>query len=227
MDISISCGLSPSPTDSEPCGSKSTSSTLRPNSASDAPRLIAVVVLPTPPFWLHIETTRARPWLFTGPGSGRSGIGRPVGPSLGSVTGGRSKGRGSDTGSSSRGSGEGVVRTGGGISPASDVPPALIPRSSTTCRHGDLWSTSGEPRTALRQRQQWGGNPQADREICALAPAWVHRRGVACALTCGGRARQESVGRGARARRVDEVGVLRVLADPALDERAERQHLPG
>src|SRR6478735_3252611 len=153
MDRSISWGLSPSPTESEPCGSKSTNSTLRPYSASDAPRLIVVVVLPTPPFWLHIDTTRARPWVATGPGSGRSGIGRPVGPSLGSVAAltGRSKGRGSDTGSSSRGSGEGRsaggwgVRNRGGISPAAlppaagppdggneppDVPPALIPRSS-------------------------------------------------------------------------------------------------
>ena len=34
------CGLTPRPTDSEPCGSKSTSSTLRPTSASAAPRLI-------------------------------------------------------------------------------------------------------------------------------------------------------------------------------------------
>ena len=59
MVSSIWCGLSPRPTDSEPCGSKSTSSTLRPYSASDAPRLIVVVVLPTPPFWLHIEMIRA------------------------------------------------------------------------------------------------------------------------------------------------------------------------
>ena len=62
MVRSISCGLSPRPTESEPCGSKSTSSTLRPYSASAAPRLMVVVVLPTPPFWLHIETTRALPW---------------------------------------------------------------------------------------------------------------------------------------------------------------------
>ena len=81
MVRSIWCGLSPRPTESEPCGSKSTSSTLRPNSASEAPRLMVVVVLPTPPFWLHIEITRALPWVVTGRGSGRSGIGRPVGPS--------------------------------------------------------------------------------------------------------------------------------------------------
>ena len=55
------CGLTPSPTDSEPCGSKSTSSTRRPSSASAAPRLMVVVVLPTPPFWLHIAITSAGP----------------------------------------------------------------------------------------------------------------------------------------------------------------------
>src|ERR687890_361263 len=81
MVLSISCGLSPSPTESDPCGSKSTSSTFRPYSASDAPRLIVVVVLPTPPFWLHIAMIRALPWMPIGRGSGRSGQGRPVGPS--------------------------------------------------------------------------------------------------------------------------------------------------
>jgi chromosome partitioning protein len=40
MVRSISCGFSPSPTEREPCGSKSTSRTLRPYSAIDAPRLI-------------------------------------------------------------------------------------------------------------------------------------------------------------------------------------------
>ena len=70
---SIWCGLSPRPTDSEPCGSKSTSSTLRPYSASEAPRLMVVVVLPTPPFWLHIEITRACRGSVTGRGSGRCG----------------------------------------------------------------------------------------------------------------------------------------------------------
>ena len=80
MVRSISCGLRPSPTDSEPCGSKSTSSTLRPYSASAAPRLIVVVVLPTPPFWLHIAMTRAPPCLVSRTGSGMNGIGRPVGP---------------------------------------------------------------------------------------------------------------------------------------------------
>ena len=44
---------------------------------------MVVVVLPTPPFWLHIEITRALPWMVIGRGSGSSGIGRPVGPSTG------------------------------------------------------------------------------------------------------------------------------------------------
>ena len=114
MVRSISCGLSPRPTESEPCGSKSTSSTLRPYSASEAPRLIVVVVLPTPPFWLHIETTRAWPWVASGPGSGSTGIGRPVGPISPVVSALRarrghlghrvaSKGRGSVTGAAVRG----------------------------------------------------------------------------------------------------------------------------
>src|SRR5690606_41700453 len=61
------------PTDAAPCGSKSTSSTLRPYSARHAPRLMVVVVLPTPPFWLHIAMMRAGPWLVRGAGSGGAG----------------------------------------------------------------------------------------------------------------------------------------------------------
>ena len=71
-------GSGPRPTESEPCGSKSTSSTLRPYSASEAPRLIVVVVLPTPPFWLHIEMTRALPWVRHRPRLGEVGH-RPAG----------------------------------------------------------------------------------------------------------------------------------------------------
>src|ERR1700751_3122397 len=48
----MACGWMPSPTESAPCGSKSTSRTRWPRSARAAPRLIVVVVLPTPPFWL-------------------------------------------------------------------------------------------------------------------------------------------------------------------------------
>src|SRR3954470_14471130 len=60
----------PRPTDSAPCGSRSTSSTLRPCSTSAAPRLMVDVVLPTPPFWLHIAMTRAGPCSVSGGGSG-------------------------------------------------------------------------------------------------------------------------------------------------------------
>src|SRR5262245_1427198 len=48
----------PSPVEALPCGSRSTISTCSPIAASAVPRLIAVVVLPTPPFWLAIASTR-------------------------------------------------------------------------------------------------------------------------------------------------------------------------
>src|SRR6476660_9560839 len=48
----------PRPVEALPCGSRSTISTRSPIAASAVPRLIAVVVLPTPPFWL--ATTRMR-----------------------------------------------------------------------------------------------------------------------------------------------------------------------
>src|SRR5437868_1134953 len=48
----------PSPVEALPCGSRSTISTRSPTAASAVPRLIAVVVLPTPPFWL--ATARMR-----------------------------------------------------------------------------------------------------------------------------------------------------------------------
>src|SRR5713226_8368426 len=40
------------------CGSQSTSSVLTSAAASEAARLMAVVVLPTPPFWLATAMTR-------------------------------------------------------------------------------------------------------------------------------------------------------------------------
>src|SRR5262249_7720374 len=73
-------------TDRAPCGSKSTSSTRRPCSASAAPRLIVVVVLPTPPFWLQMAAILAGPCESTGSGSGNTGMGRPVGPSTPGLT---------------------------------------------------------------------------------------------------------------------------------------------
>src|SRR6056297_3640083 len=48
----------PRPVEALPCGSRSTISTRAPESASAAPRLIVVVVLPTPPFWLAIAMMR-------------------------------------------------------------------------------------------------------------------------------------------------------------------------
>src|SRR3990170_7082653 len=135
---SISWGLRPSPTESEPCGSKSTSSTLRPYSASEAPRLMVVVVLPTPPFWLHIETTRARVRAPMGPGSGKAGIGRPVGPitsSAGCAPRSRTVSCTGDvtTGSSGRMKGMGSVETtvvgllGWGGLTSGGISPALLP----------------------------------------------------------------------------------------------------
>jgi hypothetical protein len=48
----------PQPIVALPCGSQSSSSTLRCVAASDAARLTAVVVLPTPPFWFATAMTR-------------------------------------------------------------------------------------------------------------------------------------------------------------------------
>src|SRR5437870_5121836 len=49
----------PRPVDALPCGSRSRINTRSPIAASAVPRLIAVVVLPTPPFWLAMASTRA------------------------------------------------------------------------------------------------------------------------------------------------------------------------
>src|ERR1700760_1028132 len=51
----------PRPVDALPCGSESISSTRSPTAARAVPRLMAVVVLPTPPFWLATTSTR-RAW---------------------------------------------------------------------------------------------------------------------------------------------------------------------
>src|SRR5580700_7454324 len=50
--------LIPSPVEALPCGSRSSSSTRSPTAARAVARLIAVVVLPTPPFWLETDSTR-------------------------------------------------------------------------------------------------------------------------------------------------------------------------
>src|SRR6476646_842213 len=81
MDRSTVLRLMPRPAVRFACGSMSTHRTRKPSSASAPARLIAVVVLPTPPFWLAIAITfvtgaspqnlRAgrRPW-----GRGASGV---------------------------------------------------------------------------------------------------------------------------------------------------------
>src|SRR5512132_4196594 len=59
---------------SEACGSRSTSSTLRPRSARPAPKFMAVVVLPTPPFWLATAMTRVIAGSRTALGQARLGV---------------------------------------------------------------------------------------------------------------------------------------------------------
>src|SRR5258708_40298372 len=51
----------PTPVVVLPWGSMSTSKTRRPMSASEAPRFTAVVLLPTPPFWLTTAMMRGVP----------------------------------------------------------------------------------------------------------------------------------------------------------------------
>src|SRR5690348_5039605 len=62
--------------DAFPCGSRSTTSTWVPCSARHAARLTAVVVLPTPPFWLAMVITRQ---------DGGRGHSRSVSPSAASA----------------------------------------------------------------------------------------------------------------------------------------------
>src|SRR5215469_16973748 len=47
----------PTPLEALDCGSQSTRSVRKPSEASEAARLMAVVVLPTPPFWLATAIT--------------------------------------------------------------------------------------------------------------------------------------------------------------------------
>src|ERR1700748_921286 len=50
----------PRPVEALPCGSISITRVGSPTAASAVPRLIAVVVLPTPPFWFATTITRGR-----------------------------------------------------------------------------------------------------------------------------------------------------------------------
>src|SRR5712691_10468604 len=56
------------PVEAFPCGSRSITRIRYPRSASAAPKLTAVVDLPTPPFWFAIATIRATPGCSGGVG---------------------------------------------------------------------------------------------------------------------------------------------------------------
>ena len=231
MVRSISCGFSPRPTDSEPCGSKSTSSTLRPYSASEAPRLIVVVVLPTPPFWLHIETTRAGPCSVSCRGSGIIGH-RPAGraelrlgqPAAGARTGG-GRARAAHLRGWERGKG---LRSSGGISPAAPVAlPAWGNGSSerATCAHPTRSSHDlSTQRLVVDSRATLGPgsdsdnpNPETPRptgksvdELCTAPRAGCTGKGCLCTdLWRTVRPGQPAGGASSSVR------VLRVLVDPA------------
>ena len=193
-----------------------------------------VVVLPTPPFWLHIEITRALPCSVTGLRLGEVGhrtTGRTEGRLL--VLEGRSKGRGSAHGCRLCGgrdgrSGQGrhlgggaAVRAGGVTGNAENEPPALIAHSLVLSTRRLVAGHAGDTRPAVRDKGQGEpGNPQPTRGImlmnCALGPGQVHRQAGACAQVCAQ----------LRACRLalHQVGVLRVPVDPGPDERAARHH---
>src|SRR5665213_2690529 len=87
----------PSPVEALPWGSRSSSSTRSPTAARAVPRLIAVVVLPTPPFWLTTARTRkgasgvdmAQLSQFQDPAGSAAAAGQALGlerPDLGSLS---------------------------------------------------------------------------------------------------------------------------------------------
>src|ERR1700730_13852391 len=103
-------GFSPSPTESAPCGSKSTRSTFAPSAASAAPRLIVDVVLPTPPFWLTTATT-----FPTGRSTGGTGGASTNGASNGASTNGSSISGSSGSGSTSNTTSSSAGASAGGV----------------------------------------------------------------------------------------------------------------
>src|ERR1035437_6903618 len=72
MERRLSSRWNPSPEEQFAWGSQSTRRTLRPWRARQAARLMAVVVLPTPPFWL--TRPRILPMAIQSNGKGGSGI---------------------------------------------------------------------------------------------------------------------------------------------------------
>src|ERR1700724_771623 len=104
-------GFSPSPTESAPCGSKSTRSTFAPSAARAAPRLIVDVVLPTPPFWLTTATTFPTGRSTGGTGAASTNVASTNGASTNgsSISGSSGSGSTSNTTSSSAGASAGGV----------------------------------------------------------------------------------------------------------------------
>src|ERR1700756_3441082 len=74
MEWRLSSRVTPSPEEALAWGSQSTRRILSPSSARQAERLMAVVVLPTPPFWF--TTPRIFPIAFQvkGRGGGRAEV---------------------------------------------------------------------------------------------------------------------------------------------------------
>src|SRR5580704_1629230 len=70
MEWRLSSRPTPRPEEAFACGSQSTRRILSPSSARQAERLMAVVVLPTPPFWF--TTPRIFPMAFQVKGRGRT-----------------------------------------------------------------------------------------------------------------------------------------------------------
>src|SRR5436305_2179455 len=74
MEVARLRALMPRPVVALPWGSRSTTKTRYPSSARAAPRLTAVVVLPTPPFWLATAMKRGS-GRATAVGAVHSGVG--------------------------------------------------------------------------------------------------------------------------------------------------------
>ena len=125
-----------------------------------------VVVLPTPPFWLHIEITRAWPWVVSGFGSGNSGIGRPVGPSTTSRRLVDRLATSSSTGSTRRrpasstvGRDRPLVGSGGRRAPARTGSPRLLGPAPRGRESG--------PSAASRVRWLRSGRGRRSRHVCS------------------------------------------------------------
>ena len=127
IDVSRPRFSMPRPVEALPCGSRSMTRVRSPISARQAPVLIVVVVLPTPPFWLATAITR---------GSGRPGgrgASASIGDSLARPTGKCEDGR------------LGHARSAGRRAPVFHVKPPDPVRSlcHAACRHGSQGRLGG------------------------------------------------------------------------------------